>query len=65
MQYIALLSVLGLASTVVATGNFQESCPTNNLYYATLISNCGANRQQYSIDLNEYIGNVNGQLVWQ
>jgi hypothetical protein len=64
MRYIAFLSVLGLAGTVAATGEFFQSCPVNELYYGTLMSKCGANKQYYSIDLNLLIGNDNGRLVW-
>ena len=57
------------ASQASALGNLSQSCPTYSLDESTLYALCkksdGEKLNPTSIDLNEYIENVDGALEWQ
>lgn len=55
-------------NTTPSSSSFSESCYNSGMYYSILYSTCkmfdGTPNQTY-IDLNPYIENVDGKLLWQ
>jgi CVNH domain len=67
----AVLTLAGtLTSDAFADGNYSHSCRTTALLVGTVLeANCkkrdGSTHDRASINLNAYIANDNGNLVWR